>query len=325
MKYFWLVLLGMTSWVLRAELVSMDVSVRDGNGLPVEDAEVTLRVAKKQISFPGQRLFMPFQKIRYKTFSFSTGKDGWASDHFFYWGFDIDGCVKKDGYYDQPFTTKYRTSYKQKLDKTLVLEDEKTIRIVLLEKINPIPLYAYRGRKRFTFREEETTVGYDLKLRKPLPPYGSGEVADFYVQHEMVSSNDLRYCTAKIFFPEGGGAYVVRRNEDWPWPMVYQADTNAVYMSEVKNKAVVNVAEKRYVSSDNLLTAKDALVIRSRVVKDDRGQMVSANYSKIYGPMTIAWVLEFEQSCFNPVVNDTNLELDKFRKLSKKEGGIFYP
>ena len=60
------------------------------------------------------------------------------------------------------------------------------------------------------------------------------------------------------------------------------------------------------------------LVIRSRSVVSPRGELLSCNYSKIYGPISCGGALCFEEMFFNPKVNDRNLEFDPQHNLKKK-------
>lgn len=58
------------------------------------------------------------------------------------------------------------------------------------------------------------------------------------------------------------------------------------------------------------------MVIRSRVVLDENGKVIRANYSQIQGPFNIGSSIEFKDSYFNPTVNDTNLEYEQNLRYS---------
>ena len=66
------------------------------------------------------------------------------------------------------------------------------------------------------------------------------------------------------------------------------------------------------------------MVIRSRVKRDEKGTIVSANYSKILGSMGLMGRVSVEEAVFNPRPNDTNLEFDPERNLyqGKKGRGV---
>ena len=52
----------------------------------------------------------------------------------------------------------------------------------------------------------------------------------------------------------------------------------------------------------------DYLVFRVREVKDAAGNLLSANYGKIYGPIRIFDHFYYNKCYFNTTPNDTNLE-----------------
>ena len=57
--------------------------------------------------------------------------------------------------------------------------------------------------------------------------------------------------------------------------------------------------------------------------KDMKGNIVDCNYSKLCGPLKIRKFLSFGKICFNPNVNDVNLEDDAERNLfSRRRNGI---
>ena len=50
------------------------------------------------------------------------------------------------------------------------------------------------------------------------------------------------------------------------------------------------------------------LVFRTRIVKDDNGNIVSANYGKIYGAIRTVGFFGAKAIYFNPTPNDVNME-----------------
>lgn len=63
------------------------------------------------------------------------------------------------------------------------------------------------------------------------------------------------------------------------------------------------------------------MVIRSRVKCDEKGNIVSANYSKILGTMRLVGGVGVKEAVFNPRPNDTNLEFDPDRNLYQGKKG----
>ncbi len=63
------------------------------------------------------------------------------------------------------------------------------------------------------------------------------------------------------------------------------------------------------------------MFIRTRVVRNVKGEVVSANYAKILGPLNFTIQVVAGGSVFNPTPNDTNLEFDPDRNLYKGKKG----
>lgn len=302
-----------------AELVRIDFEVKDIDGKPIAGAVIRISTSK--------RLTLPYQKPEKKKFSCTTGKDGAATERFFCW----DGCVNcyisADGYYPEKLTDRFfKTNYNRKTERTDFLEDYQKVSVTLSPIRNPIAMYAYRSDdKWWNLGGSPSCVGYDLMLCDWLPPRGNGAVADFYVHHQSIVTNGVRISQAKITFDEGGGAYIVAGDGLNARSLVYRAEENGQYRSSIESKVVRPVQDVKIKPSNGLIPQDGALVIRSRVKIDEKGNIVSSNYSKIYGPFSIAEVFLFGQICFNPNVNDTNLEFDTHKNLADKNIGTFYP
>ena len=58
------------------------------------------------------------------------------------------------------------------------------------------------------------------------------------------------------------------------------------------------------------------MVLKTRVVTNEVGEVVNCNYSKIYGPMTVDRKMFFDTMMFNPTPNDPNLESDTRNNLA---------
>ena len=58
------------------------------------------------------------------------------------------------------------------------------------------------------------------------------------------------------------------------------------------------------------------MVLKTRAVTNEVGEVVNCNYSKIYGPMTIVREMFFDTMVFNPTPNDPNLESATRRNLA---------
>lgn len=304
---------------LRAELVSFQFSVTDYDGRPIQGATIALETARKRI--------LPYARAEYTEFSCTTDKNGLASERFFCWDGHVIATVVAPGYYSRTLRDlSFKTDFDTRTKETVFLEKEKIVNVCLREKVNPVPLYSYRGsNKVWSFGRKESVAGYDLKVGDWVCPRGRGEVADFYIRHEMIPTNETYRCVASLTFAPGGGAYVSRATCRESAPLVYVAETNKLFKTEFCSVQTWDASGRTVLSGDKLLLGNEALVIRSRAKVDESGSVIEAHYSKIYGPFSIAGVFEYRQSFFNPRINDSNLELDVGKNLSAERSGEFFP
>lgn len=302
-----------------ATQVEMCFAVRDVDHNPIKDADICI--------FTKDRMLMPYQDPAKIRITCRTDSNGTVSKRLPCWDGYVDCHVVADGYYKESLTDIFfKSTYDKLRNRVVYSETSKNVSVCLMQIKNPVPLYAYRGGRRYLqFGKKECMVGYDLKMRDCLPPEGKGVTADFFVHHQVIQTNGLMQCVAELTFPKGGGAYVVQKGDEASRPLVYQANTNALYETRFQVSCPQNGEERRSANPGVILTRNEALVIRSRVELSAAGDVVSANYSKIYGPFTIVRTLEFGQSCFNPRVNDVNLEFDIHKNLTGKTLGVYYP
>lgn len=99
--------------------------------------------------------------------------------------------------------------------------------------------------------------------------------------------------------------YVLKKDKDSDMKSVYNANSNAVYTTmqsyvlerrPPRYKKVVQLGEDEYI------------VYRTRTKIDDKGNLISVHYGKIYGPWTFYKSMRAEAMYFNPIPNNTNLE-----------------
>ncbi len=72
----------------------------------------------------------------------------------------------------------------------------------------------------------------------------------------------------------------------------------------------------------NQFSKDSGLFLRLRTKLDENGEVVRANYAKLYGDPTFSWnirtgegAIHFRYVYFNPEVNDRNLEFDTDKNL----------
>ena len=99
------------------------------------------------------------------------------------------------------------------------------------------------------------------------------------------------------------------------------ADPNAFFQTNIVLKCIRHRVSRDWVEPLPILGNDEYLVLRTRVVHDENGNIVAANYSRILGEFRANPSISTAESIFNPVPNDTNLEFDKKRNLYKGRGG----
>ena len=66
---------------------------------------------------------------------------------------------------------------------------------------------------------------------------------------------------------------------------------------------------------------EEYLVLRTRVLHDQKGNIISSNFSRILGEFKVVPSVTSAEVIFNPRPNDTNLEFDPERNLSQGKTG----
>lgn len=231
--------------------------------------------------------------------------------------FEIKGKVNhalicgldKMGFYHSTDRVAFRS---RKIDPAIVdgrwqpYGEERTV--VLKRMKNPIALYTSRGEEYHRYPRFDEWVGFDLQVRDWVYPHGKGEKEDVLIRFEKQITSD-GYCkTMELAFTNNpyAGVYV-RKNDDFSeMTSVYQADTNECFNGNMRY-------EFRRTAKGNVkvtLERGQYLVFRTRTAVDEKGDLKSAHYGKIYGDWRFSEKggMAIGQVAFNPTPNDTNLE-----------------
>ena len=218
-----------------------------------------------------------------------------------------------------------------------------TIKIVVKEEINPIPMYANGINFKTNIPVVDEWVGYDFEYNDWVAPHGKGIVADIEVSlSEEKPTEEDEIETLKIRFPYPlAGAYVMKKDLNCDLKSVYHANPNATYQQEItwykklQTKDELNHPlfrkERRFIPTtriieEKILSKDDYLIFRTRTKVDENGNLIEARYGKIYGPIEFLLNPTDERPSYrkrvtlwnyylNPTVNDTNLEYDSKRNL----------
>ena len=154
-------------------------------------------------------------------------------------------------------------------------------------------------------------VGLDLETLKFCPPYGSGSHADILLRHtnnlQEAGWRNLRGSIEMSFTNQPyAGAYVLKKDEWSDFKSCYAADTNNSY--ETRFFRYERAREPEKIIKHEEFPRDSYIVFRTRTKTDDRGNLISAHYGKIYGPWGYGDVVRFESVLFNSTANNPNLE-----------------
>ena len=323
----------------------LHVKVVDDDGNPVSNAVV-------EVGVPPKTAFWGINSRRQKGSSYHalTDTNGVAVVSFNCTGTHFRWIVKADGFYASNLNEEWFSDFEEVVvppasSKVILHEHEKKGEAVLYRRKNPQPMYAYSRDQERKSPIANGRYGFDLECFDWLPPLGNGRVADFYYVrarrdienvNEAVSKGKgyrlMSFRNGTPNFPVAGdvvgriefdakcGAYIRKCTGSENFPSTYVAETNAQYAAEIPisikaQKGNVWLHEGRVVESG------EYMVVRSRVKCDESGNIVSANYSKLIGPVGFGSRVVIEESVFNPRPNDTNLEFDPARNLYQGKKG----
>lgn len=274
-----------------AETVNTPVQVVDQDDQPVAEASLASDSGDKKLSDENGKAFLEVKK---RTFY-----------NRFY--------AKKEGYYPTATDGKHSPLAKD-------FDPSKLVTIRLKQIKNPIPMYA----KNLTAEEvgglkmpnyDGKSFGYDLVAGDWVVPHGKGVVSDFIFKFEgnegrvlnleewekkitLRFSNEKDGIIAWIGTSEAGRMYGSELVSDYEAPKEGYQDTWVQRTWKEKggyHQTTSNMDRNFY--------------FRVRTKVDEKGNIISAHYGKIYGDfMSFTYYL-------NPTPNDRNVEFDPKRNL----------
>jgi hypothetical protein len=208
-----------------------------------------------------------------------------------------------------------------------------TLKVELRRILNPIPLITRKvgssvGRKR---SEElpafDRPVGFDLEVSDWTAPFGKGVHADVVLtlKGRATDGGKPYNATLEVTFSNPKDGLVLHEGEDPhrgnQLRVPHLAPENGYQQRLVKRQSRTDPAtpyDGAKILDDRRTT--ENYFLRVRTVTNEKGEIVSANYGKIYGGFE--WFptgsLRFHYY-FNPKANDRNLEFDPKRNLLKTE------
>lgn len=278
--------------------------VVDFDGNPISNAVVSVNTFKKWT--PGEG----FGRDVYMDIDGRTDANGETKIVFLCKSLNFSFSVKADGYYSNGGGIEFaRAGSGFMLRQT---QFETNLVVMLKPIVNPIPMFVcYRprgiGRQlKYPGNARSGTWGFDLRFDDWIKPDGRGEVADFFVEYSEAHLDQDKALDCALVFTNAvdDGCYVAKCTGT-RFRSDYAANTNAVYIKRLDFDSWGKKYKGRYATE--LLDGDEYLVIRTRTRRDEGGRIISANYSKIYGPISFCFGMNFI-SYFNPNENDPNLE-----------------
>ena len=305
-----------------SESVSLKLNVKDEDGRPVTNAMVKITTLRKRTLNPHR------SPNDYLTAFASSDTNGLVSAKIDMVSCSLTYWLSADGYYNSPFKHVHYRILSQDLFSLRLAEHEKEESVVMRKIKNPIPMYRYRINGAKYLPQENGDYGFDMKEGDFVAPYGKGAVADFYVRKNY-DEKKRSTKSALIFKGKGNGAYKIKAFTDSEFRSCYVADTNAVFTTcfryEYKNHKYENPKDGSHRTEVCDVNEDECLILRTRCQFDEKGNLVSCHYSRIYGKIEIFRWLNFMSCAFNPMPNDPNLEFDVKRNLNRKDTAPYLP
>ena len=287
----------------RGAWVNVDYEVKDEYGMPVSNVVVKTRTQRDYLVISWT------QTIKKDSYVSKTDKDGKASCRFRCHHGNFDVYVSASGYYPEEFLNlSFGANYDMKLGRVIFPRLEKKVAICLREIRNPVDLKLTRGHvANFKCPLARGEYAFDLEVGDWVSPRGKGKIADLVVCVEAVTNDSVKIMSGRFVFPRGG-AYREKLILARHFQSVYNADTSTVYHASFPFEFHYDTLnwDKRYCHMP--LDKEDYWVFRVREMKDAKGNLLSAHYGKLYGPIRIFDHFDFGNCYFNTTPNDTNLE-----------------
>jgi len=235
----------------------------------------------------------------------------------------IGGYVSKDGYYSTNFKCP-RGNPADPYDNASKVKDGRwlpwnpTIPVVLREIRNPIPMYVKIFDGELT---NGATCGFDCEAGDFVEPYGRGVESDFMVtcKGAGIPGTKTTHSIEMVVSDPAGGFMAKKKHSSSAFKSDYLAPEQG-YSTNIFAK--MEYDSQHGVSGSSVFQGDEYLVFKSRVKRDEEGNIVSANYGKFYSG------IEFMRGVgehvgvgflyyFNPTPNDRNIEFDGKNNLFK--------
>ena len=286
---------------LSAENVSVTYKVVDENGVPIEGALVETIVEKEG------SLLRWYGSPKYDRYSKTTDTSGVAVCNFRTHDGDFCASIKAEGFYKEEITARLDTTYNMESKEYCFAEKNKYVQICLRKIVAPIAMNSCRH-KVWRFPSSFGVFGFDFEKGSWVKPWGKGRIADISVYYSQYVTNGIWRSEGRIVFNNGGAYKQKKKSSSSGFVSDYLANTNAAYISDFSFSSFCATTNSGEHGAVRVLNDDEYLTYRTRIDRNEDGEIISAHYGKIYGPIRTVGFLRFEELFFNPTPNDPNIE-----------------
>ena len=292
--------------------MTVTAHVKDDEGCPVSNA--TVKVWTDKSRYGGWA-----KSSQYDYYTGITDTNGTVKISFACYVAYFEGCAYSDRHYRENCGYIMVKHIGHADWSATLTEHSKEISFTLRRKKNPISLFYSKPSVSPKLPRASGEFGFDLLMNDWIEPYGEGKTADFYVQREASPTNSKVTVNSGIVFRgEGNGAYIrkqVKTTSDFKTD--YEADTNEIYQAVLPLRHYPAPNAPMYTFS-SIVKCDEYAVLRTRVEKNAKGEIVKAYYSVIYGPIHIDESFDWLIYAFNPTPNNPNIERDVEKSVDIK-------
>ena len=226
----------------------------------------------------------------------------------------MDGIysIKKEGYYE----TRGEATFQAPIVGFSFFERRRwlpVVRTVTLKKVrNPIPLVVH-GHPELPVVRFDKPIGLDLEAMDWVYPDGNGKYTDILVTFHADATRIAQTPWAPVEnisfdFTNPGDGLQFHKTDMW-------SDLRSAYCANVslpfESRVILHCD-----GQGHAFRVENYLIVRVRSQKNETGEIISANYAKLYGGLSVReGKLRIMAVYFNPRPNDTNLEFDPERNL----------
>jgi hypothetical protein len=226
---------------------------------------------------------------------------------------EIHVAVGKSGYYgteiDPAYTYENRPgALEAAFTKGRWQPDPITIKVLLKQVANPIPMYARPLNRAVPAQNED--LGFDMFVGDFLTPYGRGKTSDMIFRLEVTERTKKDYdYKLTVAFPNTADGILPFNPPSHLQGSALRSPYSTPEKGFLPSWTVTRSRRPGSAESSNYDPEKHGYFFRIRSSVDKSGKILSANYGKIYGDfMNFTYYL-------NPTPNDRNIEFDPKRNL----------